>query len=77
MEYITDADYAQAKRIWKDFEIKNVGEYLWFVCSKQYIFVSWYIWGLLEYVYQIYGLEPVLFLTTPRLIWKGAFKWQK
>ena len=27
MEDITDTDYAQAKRVFKDFEIKNLGEY--------------------------------------------------
>ena len=27
MEDITDADYMHAKRVCKDFEIKNVGEY--------------------------------------------------
>ena len=27
MKDITDADYAHAKRAWKDFEIKNSGEY--------------------------------------------------
>ena len=27
MEDITDADYAHAKRVSKDFEIKNIGEY--------------------------------------------------
>ena len=27
MEDIADADYAQAKRVCKDFEIKNLGEY--------------------------------------------------
>ena len=27
MEDITDADYAYAKRVFKDFEIKNLGEY--------------------------------------------------
>ena len=27
MEDITDADYAHAKRVRKDFEIKNLGEY--------------------------------------------------
>ena len=27
MEDITDADYEHAKRVCKDFEIKNLGEY--------------------------------------------------
>ena len=27
MEGITDADFANAKRVCKDFEIKNLGEY--------------------------------------------------
>ena len=27
MEDITDADYTHAKRVCKDFEIKNLGEY--------------------------------------------------
>ena len=27
MEDISDADYAHAKRVCKDFEIKNVGQY--------------------------------------------------
>ena len=27
MEYITDVDYALAKRVCKDVEIKNLGEY--------------------------------------------------
>ena len=27
MEDITDVDYAHAKRIYKDFEIKNLGEH--------------------------------------------------
>ena len=46
MEDITDADYARAKRLCKDFEIKNLGKYYNFYCSKQYIIVSRCIWEL-------------------------------
>ena len=40
MEDITDADYMHAKRVCKDFEIKNLGEYhdlyryFWLMFSK-------------------------------------------
>ena len=30
MKNITDADYMHGKRVCKDFEIKNVGKYLYF-----------------------------------------------
>ena len=36
MEDNTDADYAHAKRVCKDFETKNLGK----LCSKQYIVAS-------------------------------------
>ena len=43
----THADYAQAKRICKDFEIKNLREYYsWLVCSERYSIVSRCIWEL-------------------------------
>ena len=38
---ITDADYADAKIVCKDFEIISLWEYHG---SKQYIIVSWCIW---------------------------------
>ena len=34
MEDITDADYAHAKKVSKDFEIKKFRRISWFVCSK-------------------------------------------
>ena len=38
MEDITNADYVHAKRVCKDFELKNLGEH--HDCSKRYIIVS-------------------------------------
>ena len=45
MEDITDVDYGHAKRVCKEFKIKNLG-ISWFVCSKWYIIVTWCIWNL-------------------------------
>ena len=44
MEGITNADYAHAKRLCKDFETKSFRRISWLLCSKQYIIVSWCIW---------------------------------
>ena len=46
IEDITAKDYAHVKRICKDFEIKKSRRISWFVCSKKYIVVGWYIWQL-------------------------------
>ena len=40
IEDITDSDCDHTKRVYKDFEIKKLGQYHFFVCSKQYIIVS-------------------------------------
>ena len=40
MEDITDADDAHAKRVCKDFEMKNLRKYYDFLCSKRYIIVN-------------------------------------
>ena len=50
MEYNNDADYPHVKKVCKDFEIINLGEYhdLWisWSCWKQCFIVSWCIWEL-------------------------------
>ena len=44
MEDITDVDYRPIKIVCKNFEIFT--RISWFVCSKQYIIVSYFIWEL-------------------------------
>ena len=47
MEDITDADYVHAKRVCKDFEITNLGEYHeLYVQSDTLLLVSRRIWEL-------------------------------
>ena len=50
MKDITDADDAHTKRVCKDFEISTIRSISWFVCSKQYLIVSWCIWEFWKYV---------------------------
>ena len=40
MENITDADYSHAKNVYKDFKIKNLGEYHDLRVQKRYVIVS-------------------------------------
>ena len=70
MENITDADYAHAKIVSKDFEIKNLEEYhdLYLqsaTCLKRNT-------GL-----KIYGPEHAKFLSAHELAWQVAFKKSK
>ena len=63
LENITDADYALPKRVCKDFEIKNFGEYHDFHVQSDTYFQKMY--------FEIYDAR---FLTTPGLTWQAAFK---
>ena len=71
VEDITDADYAQAKEVSKDFEIKKIGRISWFVCFKWYIIISWCIRNV---CIEICELDPAKFFLAPGLAWQAPFK---
>ena len=73
MEETTDADYAHAKRVCKDFEIKNSGEYHdFYVQSDTFLLTG--VFENLKYCLEIYELEPAKFFSTPGLGWQAALK---
>ena len=80
IEDITEADYVHAKRISKDFEIKNWLEY--WASSERLMYVQYIIALLLAGVFEnfrimrikIYEIDPARFFTTPRLAWQEALK---
>ena len=43
MEDITDADYAHAKRVCKDFEVKNLGEYHDLYVQRDILLLAMYL----------------------------------
>ena len=71
IEDTTDANYMHAKRVCKDFEIKNLGEYHDLHPKSDTL--------LLADVFdkmclKIYHLDPVKFLLAPGLAWQATLK---
>ena len=73
MEDITDVDYAHAKRVCKDFEIKFLRKYDLYVQSDRLlladVFENFRNMGI-----NIYKLDPAKFLSASGLAWQAALK---
>ena len=63
MEDIADTDYMQAKRICKDFEIKNLGEYHVFYLKIDTLLLVDAFENFRKMCLKIYHLDPVKFLS--------------
>ena len=82
MEEITDVDYRYAKRIFKYFNNKNLGDYHGFYVRDYHDFYVRSDTLLLADVFQnfrkmylkIYELGSVHFLSLPGLAWQAALK---
>ena len=74
MEDITDTDYTHAKRVFKEFEINNLGEYHdWYVQSDTLLFVDVFE-NFRNMFLKTYELDSARFLIAPGLAWQAAFK---
>ena len=74
MEDITDADYAHAKRVCKDTEIKNLGQYHdLYVQSNRLLLIDVFE-NFRNICIKIYKLDPAKFLSVPGLAWQAALK---
>ena len=73
MEDITDANYVQAKRVGKDFETKNLGEYHdSHVQSNKLLLAD--VFENFNMCIIIYELDPVNFLSVAGLAWQAVLK---
>ena len=72
MEDITDADYMHAKRIFKDFEIKNLGGYHDLYLKSDTLLLFDVFENFRKMCLKIYRLDPVKFLSALGL--KAALK---
>ena len=62
MEGITDADYAHAKRVCKDFEIKNLEEYHNLYVQSHTLLLADVFENFQNMCLKIYELDPAKFL---------------
>ena len=77
MKDIADADYAHAKRVCKDFEIKNLGEYYdLYVQSDRLLLVDVFE-NFRNMCLKIYELDLARFLSVPGWAWQETLKERK
>ena len=74
MEGITDADYMHVKRICKNFEMKNLGEYHDLYIQSDTLLLPDVFENFRNICLKIYKLYPAKFLSAPGLAWQAAFK---
>ena len=74
MDNITDPDHMHAKRVCKDFEIKTLGEYHDLYLKSDILLLADVFENFGKMCLKIYHLDPVKFLSAPRLAWQGALK---
>ena len=74
MENITDTDYTHAKTVFKDFEIKNLGEYHDLYVQSNTLLLADVFENFRNMCLEIYELDPAKFLSAPGLAWQAALK---
>ena len=67
MEDISDPDYAHAKRVCKDFEVKNLGNIMNIMLADVFD-------NFRNRCLEIYLPDPAYFLSVPGLAWQAALK---
>ena len=74
MKDITDADYVHAKRVYKDFEIKNLVKYLDLYVQSDTLLLADVFENFRNMCINIYKLDSAKFISAPGLAWQAALK---
>ena len=72
LEDITDADYMHAKRVCKDFEMKNLGEYHDLYLKSDTLLLADGFESFRDLCLGIHELDPVKFISASGLAWQAV-----
>ena len=73
-EHITDQDYIHAQTVWKEFDIKNLGEYHDLYVQSDTLLLADVLENLRDKCLEIHELDPAYFLSAPGLAWQASFQ---
>ena len=74
---ITDVDYRHAKRVFKEFNIKNLGEYRDLFVESDILLLADVSQNFRSKRIEIYELDPAHFLSASGLTWQACLKLTK
>ena len=77
MEHITVEDFEHAKRVWKVFEHKDMGDYQDMYLRTDVLLLADVMEAYRQKCYTNYGLDPMHYLTTPGFAWDALPKMTK
>ena len=74
LEDCTDENYAHYKKAFKEFEVKNLGDYHDFYVQCDTLLLADVFENFRDKCIEIYGLDPANFLSALGLAWQGCLK---
>ena len=74
MAGVSDTDYEHACSVWKEFGIKNMGEYHDLYLRTDAILLANVFESFRRVCLENYGLDPSHFYTAPGLVWKACLE---
>ena len=74
MADMKDSDYSHAKRVCKDFEMKNVSNNHGLYLKKDTLLLAGVFESVRKMCLEIFDLDPAKCFSAPRLAWKAALK---
>ena len=74
MSGVSDEDYEHACRVWREFGIKNKGEYHDLYLRTDVVLLANVFESFRKVCLENYGLDPSHFYTAPGLAWKACLK---